>query len=99
DAKLLTEAGGEVRTQPRQHLIPPIEGGFVSVEAHPANGTLFPQPIVHRPGADVLLDEIAGSGLRVILGPALAPQSATIGKLADAVGASIVSFDAAGGLQ
>lgn len=99
DARLLAEAGGEVRTQPRQHLIPPIEGGFTCVDPHPANGTLFPQPRVRHAGADVLLDEIAGSGLRVILGPALAPHSAAIEKLAAAAGASVVSFDPGGGLQ
>ena len=99
DAKLLAEAGGEVRTQPRQHLIPPIEGGFVCADAHPANGTLFPQPMLRRPGADVLLDEIAGSGLRVILGAALAPDCGTIGDLARQIGATVVRFDAAGGLQ
>jgi 3-(3-hydroxy-phenyl)propionate hydroxylase len=99
DAKLLAEAGGEVRTQPRQHLIPPIEGGFVSSDPHPANGTLFPQPLVRQNGAEVLLDEIAGSGFRVVLAGDLAPPSSEIGKLAAALGATIVRFDSAGGIQ
>ena len=99
DAKLLAEAGGEVRTQPRQHLIPPIEGGFVSAAHHPANGTLFPQPTVRRTQGDVLLDEIAGSGFRVVLAGALPPPSSAIRKLAAAIGANIVHFDTAGGLQ
>ena len=39
----LAEAGGEVVTVPRQHLIPPLEGGLLSSRAHAANGTLFPK--------------------------------------------------------
>jgi 3-(3-hydroxy-phenyl)propionate hydroxylase len=48
----LAEAGGEVVTVPRQHLIPPLEGGFLSSRSHPANGTLFPKD--------------GGSGLRTV---------------------------------
>jgi 3-(3-hydroxy-phenyl)propionate hydroxylase len=43
DRFLLAEAGGEVATVPRQHLIPPLERGFLSSRPHPANGTLFPK--------------------------------------------------------
>ena len=43
DRFLLAEAGGEVVTVPRQQLIPPLEGGFLSSQPHPANGTLFPK--------------------------------------------------------
>jgi 3-(3-hydroxy-phenyl)propionate hydroxylase len=39
----LAEAGGAVVTVPRQHLIPPLEGGLLSSRAHAANGTLFPK--------------------------------------------------------
>jgi 3-(3-hydroxy-phenyl)propionate hydroxylase len=39
----LAEAGGEVATVPRQHLIPPLEHGFLSSRPDPANGTLFPK--------------------------------------------------------
>ena len=39
----LAQAGGEVVTVPRQHLIPPLERGFLSSQPHPANGTLFPK--------------------------------------------------------
>jgi 3-(3-hydroxy-phenyl)propionate hydroxylase len=48
----LAEAGGEVVTVPRQHLIPPLEVGFLSSRPHPANGTLFPKD--------------GGSGLRTV---------------------------------
>ncbi len=43
DRFLLAEAGGKVATVPRQHLIPPLERGFLSSRPHPANGTLFPK--------------------------------------------------------
>jgi 3-(3-hydroxy-phenyl)propionate hydroxylase len=39
----LAEAGGKIVTVPRQHLIPPLERGFLSSRPHPANGTLFPK--------------------------------------------------------
>jgi 3-(3-hydroxy-phenyl)propionate hydroxylase len=39
----LAQAGDEVVTVPRQHLIPPLERGFLSSRAHAANGTLFPK--------------------------------------------------------
>jgi 3-(3-hydroxy-phenyl)propionate hydroxylase len=39
----LAEAGGTVVTGPRQHLIPPLQDGFLSSRPHPANGTLFPK--------------------------------------------------------
>jgi 3-(3-hydroxy-phenyl)propionate hydroxylase len=39
----LAQTGGEVVTLPRQHLIPPLKGGFLSSREHPANGTLFPK--------------------------------------------------------
>jgi 3-(3-hydroxy-phenyl)propionate hydroxylase len=52
DRRLIAEAGGAVRTVPRQDLIPPLEGGFLSALPHPANGTLFPKD--------------GGTGLRVV---------------------------------
>jgi 3-(3-hydroxy-phenyl)propionate hydroxylase len=52
DRRLLAEAGGWVKTVPRQDLIPPLECGFLSHTPHPANGTLFPKD--------------GGKGLRVV---------------------------------
>ena len=43
DRFLLAESGGQVVTVPRQHLIPPLERGFLSSRPHRANGTLFPK--------------------------------------------------------
>lgn len=55
DRRLLAEAGGKVATVPRQNLIPPLESGFLSRRAHPANGTLFPRD--------------GGKGLRIVRSP------------------------------
>lgn len=99
DTRLLAEAGGEVRTQPRQHLIPPLRSGFVSPRPHPANGTLFAQPTLRHSGSDVLLDEVAGTGFRVILSGALAAAAGEATELAARFGASVLCFDAAEGLQ
>ena len=67
DARLLAEAGGKVRTVPRQNLIPPLEGGFLDPRPHPANGTLFPQPRVRHEEGTVLLDDVAGDGFRLVV--------------------------------
>jgi 3-(3-hydroxy-phenyl)propionate hydroxylase len=59
----LSQAGGEVVTVPRQHLIPPLERGFLSSRAHAANGTLFPKDggkglrTVKRDGAESVVAE------------------------------------------
>jgi 3-(3-hydroxy-phenyl)propionate hydroxylase len=66
DARLLAEAGGEVRTVPRQELIPPLDTGFLSPVSHPANGTMFPQPRVWQGRDIVRLDSVAGDGFRVV---------------------------------
>ena len=55
DRRLIAEAGGKVTTVPRQNLIPALAAGFLSREAHPANGTLFPKD--------------GGRGLRVVRKP------------------------------
>jgi 3-(3-hydroxy-phenyl)propionate hydroxylase len=67
DKRLLDEAGGEVRTVPRQQLIPPVETGFLAPTPHPANGTLFPQPRVRAGNGAKLLDDLAGTGFRVVM--------------------------------
>lgn len=72
DARLL--AAGEVRPQPRQDLQPALEGGCLSSAAHPARGTLLPQPWVvdpESPGGAVRLDTLTGAGWRLVLGEPL----------------------------
>ena len=99
DAALLDEAGGVISTQPRQHLIPPLEAGCISEIAHPANGTLFPQPGIHRRGGEVLLDDIAGAGFRVVLAAQWACTTAGLTGLTGRLGARLVRLSAEGGFD
>jgi 3-(3-hydroxy-phenyl)propionate hydroxylase len=66
DTRLLAEAGGQVRTQARQDIIPPLETGLLASTAHSGRGTLFPQPRVFYNDGTALLDEVAGCGWRVV---------------------------------
>lgn len=72
DERLLAEAGGKVRTVPRQELVPPLECGLLSPMAHPANGTLFPQPRVREGAGTALMDDVAGIGFRLVVAGDLA---------------------------
>jgi 3-(3-hydroxy-phenyl)propionate hydroxylase len=67
DERLLREAGGRIETVPRQNLIPPLAGGFLAPAAHPANGTVFPQPRVLRGDGFALLDDLAGPSFRIVV--------------------------------
>ncbi len=76
DADLIAAAGGTVKSVPRQDLIPPLDGGLLA-PATPAaagtpeaRGTLFPQPRVNQQGRNMLLDDVMGTGLRLVLGAA-----------------------------
>ncbi len=55
-----------MKSVPRQDLIPPLDCGLLA--PHAAAGTLFPQPRVTVRGKKALLDDIAGTGLRLVLG-------------------------------
>ncbi|MCX7158456.1 MAG: FAD-dependent monooxygenase [Proteobacteria bacterium] len=68
DADLIAQAGGSVKSVPRQDLIPPLDCGLLAPAASAANGTLFPQPRVTANGGSMLLDDVAGHGLRLVLG-------------------------------
>ncbi|MEI6722760.1 MAG: bifunctional 3-(3-hydroxy-phenyl)propionate/3-hydroxycinnamic acid hydroxylase [Betaproteobacteria bacterium] len=68
DADLIAQAGGSVKSVPRQDLIPPLDGGLLATRPNSANGTLFPQPRVAVEGRSALLDDVAGCGLRLVLG-------------------------------
>jgi 3-(3-hydroxy-phenyl)propionate hydroxylase len=67
DERLITAAGGTVKTVPRQDLIPGLTGGLCSPYPHPAVGSLFPQPRVKANNEVQLLDDAVGSGWRLIL--------------------------------
>jgi 3-(3-hydroxy-phenyl)propionate hydroxylase len=94
DRRLLEEAGGSIRTMPRQQLIPALEGGFVSPAAHPANGSIFPQPRVRHAGGEALLDEVAGAWFRLVVQQNFAAKKT---KLLEAMGIGLVRIGAGEG--
>ncbi|MBL0421006.1 bifunctional 3-(3-hydroxy-phenyl)propionate/3-hydroxycinnamic acid hydroxylase [Ramlibacter sp. AW1] len=67
DARLLAESGGVVRDTPRQDILPRLEEGLLSPQAHPARGSLFPQPWLQSGGRRVRMDELLGNGWRLVL--------------------------------
>jgi 3-(3-hydroxy-phenyl)propionate hydroxylase len=67
DAHLLEEGGGEVKPIPRQNVQPALSSGLISANAHPARGTLFPQPWLLKKGKKVRMDHAAGTGWRLVI--------------------------------
>jgi 3-(3-hydroxy-phenyl)propionate hydroxylase len=86
DAKLLQDAGGQVKTQARQDIIPPLQAGLLAADAHSARGTLFPQPRVISEDGSRLLDDITGCGWRVVTSLPLAAFSPTFKQKAATIG-------------
>jgi 3-(3-hydroxy-phenyl)propionate hydroxylase len=70
DAALLDAAGGQVKTQARQDIIPPLSAGLLDgageKNAGDGTGKLFPQPRVLGPAGAALLDDVAGTGWRIV---------------------------------
>lgn len=103
DAALIAAAGGEIRTQARQDIIPPLEQGLLArANAGSAIGTLFPQPRLQPAQGAQLMDKLAGCGWRVVtslpawsLPPALAARVAALGTLVSV--AAGAASEAAGG--
>jgi 3-(3-hydroxy-phenyl)propionate hydroxylase len=84
DAKMLAECGGVVKDTPRQDILPRLEGGLLSAQAHAARGSLFPQPWVRADGGKpwapasagvTRLDEVTGNGWRLVLANAHVPPA------------------------
>lgn len=67
DAKLLEECGGVVKPMPRQDVQPALQSGLLAQQAHPARGTIFPQPWLTVDGEQKRMDDVLGSGWRLIL--------------------------------
>ncbi|MDW5441135.1 bifunctional 3-(3-hydroxy-phenyl)propionate/3-hydroxycinnamic acid hydroxylase [Polaromonas sp. SM01] len=72
DQALLAQAGGAVQPTPRQDVQPSIAGVQASAsclagQTHAARGTLFPQPWILRPEGRARLDQLAGTGWRLVL--------------------------------
>jgi 3-(3-hydroxy-phenyl)propionate hydroxylase len=66
DAALIDAAGGTIKTVPRQDIIPPLMEGLLASGGKSGTGTLFPQPRVIGPAGPVLLDDLAGTGWRIV---------------------------------
>ncbi len=88
DMALIDAAGGTIRTVPRQDIIPPLMEGLLASGSRAGTGTLFPQPRVNGPAGPALLDELAGTGWRIVtdlrtaqLPPGLLTRTERIGML------------------
>ncbi|MFM9924467.1 bifunctional 3-(3-hydroxy-phenyl)propionate/3-hydroxycinnamic acid hydroxylase [Variovorax sp. H27-G14] len=66
DAKLLADAGGQVKDTPRQDILPGLTTGLLSHQAHAARGALFPQPWLAVQGERRRMDDVAGHGWRLV---------------------------------
>lgn len=64
DERLLAAGGGSVKPTPRQDVLPRLVDGLVTDT--PAAGTLFPQPWVQHAGRRQRLDDVVGTGWRVV---------------------------------
>lgn len=69
DAKLLVDCGGVVQPTPRQDVQPALRAGLLSAQQHPARGTIFPQPWLLVDGERQRMDDVLGSGWRLMLSP------------------------------
>jgi 3-(3-hydroxy-phenyl)propionate hydroxylase len=67
DAQILADGGGKPLRLTRQEIIPPLRAGCLSALDTPARGTLFPQPRIARGATAGLLDEMTGSGWRLVI--------------------------------
>ena len=67
DHRLLAECHGQVQRTPRQDVQPPLQGGLLSAHAHPAVGTLCPQPWLVRARQRQRMDQLLGCGWRLLL--------------------------------
>jgi 3-(3-hydroxy-phenyl)propionate hydroxylase len=91
DARLLREAAGVIKTITRQDIVPKLEGGLLSLHAHAANGTLFPQPRVAHGEGRALFDVVVGDGWRVVtLGGTAASQE--VSAAAARLGARLIEL-------
>ncbi len=66
DLHLLEEANGQIKPSARQDVQPSLTSGFFSHRSHSKLGTLFPQPLIHMDSSDQLMDDVLGTGWRVV---------------------------------
>ncbi len=73
DAHLLAECGGVVKSVPRQNVQPALHGGLLFSQTHAATGTIFPQPWIIQGEESIRLDDISGTGWRLVLNESTEP--------------------------
>ncbi|PIT78554.1 bifunctional 3-(3-hydroxy-phenyl)propionate/3-hydroxycinnamic acid hydroxylase [Limnohabitans sp. B9-3] len=67
DAKLLADCGGVVTPMPRQDVQPALSAGLLGAVAHPARGSIFPQPLlVQSDGTQVRMDDVYPAGWKIV---------------------------------
>lgn len=67
DELLIKQGGGQASVSIRHDVMPPLSAGLISDVQHPANGNLFPQPFFITADGPQLIDDLIGSGWRLIL--------------------------------
>jgi 3-(3-hydroxy-phenyl)propionate hydroxylase len=65
--------------------------------AHPANGSIFPQPRIKQGERDVLLDEIAGGGFLIVVSDGFPVPQIQRMDLAERIGARVLRIGAGEG--
>jgi 3-(3-hydroxy-phenyl)propionate hydroxylase len=97
DALLLEQAGGTVRSVPRQQLQPALSAGCISPQSNAGRGTLFPQPMVAGCAGPKLLDEFTGACPRVVLSREFPSLTDAQSEFVKQLGAIVIRItDAAG---
>ena len=66
DVRLIAEAGGTIKSVPRQDLMPGLDVGMLSRMEHADRGSLFPQPWVETPLGRRRMDDVTGNSLRIV---------------------------------
>jgi 3-(3-hydroxy-phenyl)propionate hydroxylase len=98
DERLLAEAGGTVVAMPRQDVLPRLEAGALSLLNTPARGTLFPQPWVRHHGKAKRLDDVLGTGWRLLISATTTTPSHDSGALPGLRVESLGALDEADGV-
>jgi 3-(3-hydroxy-phenyl)propionate hydroxylase len=78
DARLIAEAGGHVAAMPRQDVLPRLEEGALSNIDSSARGTLFPQPWLRRNGSPKRMDDVLGTGWRLLTAAKTSPTGSNV---------------------
>lgn len=96
DASILAAGNGQPLTVTRQDIVPPLEAGLLAADS-PAKGMLFPQPAVRDGHGRRLMDQIAGTGWRLVVDGRRVPHAEVAGLAAAVPGLRLISVVAAHG--